>query len=67
MAIEMSRELREELIRLGWEPENVLWGTRISGSPEGAKLRLPDGSVQYFAGPFVSIRVGSQCAIVRFN
>ena len=67
MAIEMSRELREELRRLGIPPEKVLWGERISGSPSGARLRLPNGEEQYFSGPFVSVRVGAQCAIVRFN
>lgn len=63
----MNDALKDALIRKGWEPTAVLWGQRISGSPHGCTIKLPDDREQYFPGPFTAIQGGDQIAIVRWG
>ena len=62
----MNDALRAELLRLGWKPERVIWGRRVSGSVHGVTLER-DGVKLYYAGPFVSVRRDGQTAIVRWG
>jgi hypothetical protein len=64
--ITMSPALREKLIALGWKPERVTWGRRVSGSPHGMTLER-DGKERYHLGPFVPVHAGDQSAIVRWG
>lgn len=64
---EMSPALREKLLNLGWRnPNNTCWGRRVSGDMHGATLER-NGVEKYHAGPFTSVRVGDQIAIVRWG
>jgi hypothetical protein len=63
---EMSPALREALIAKGWNPDNVCWGRRVSGSPHGMTLER-DGVERYHSGPFVPIHADGQSAIVRWS
>jgi len=63
---EMSPALRDALRILGWKPERVTWGRRVSGDMHGAILER-DGVETYYAGPFVPVRIGDQMAIVRWG
>jgi len=65
--MEMNETIRAELVRLGWDPEKVLWGRRISGDVHGARLELPNGQFRYVAGPFVAVHGDGQMAEVRFG
>jgi hypothetical protein len=60
----MNEALRAELVRLGWDPESVIWGRRVWGNPEGVELER-HGNLKYYAGPFWSIKKDGQMAIVR--
>ena len=62
----MNDALRFELARLGWKPEHVTWGRRVSGDVHGVTLER-DGVELYYAGPFVSVRRDGQSAIVRWG
>jgi hypothetical protein len=62
----MNAALREALIAKGWDPERVVWGRRVSGSPYGMELEYK-GTVIYYDGPFQTIRGGDQVAIVRWD
>jgi hypothetical protein len=65
--MEMSDELKAELVRLGWDPRLVLYGERVSGSPGHLTLRLPSGELETFHAPLIAINGGGQAAIVRFS
>ena len=62
----MNDALRAELARLGWKPERVTWGRRVSGDMHGAILER-DGVETYCAGPFVPVHRDGQTAIVRWG
>ena len=62
----MSPALRAELQRLGWKPERVTWGRRVSGDVHGITLER-DGVERYHAGPFVPVHADGQTAIVRWG
>lgn len=62
----MDDALRDALRILGWKPERVTWGRRVSGDMHGAILER-DGVETYYAGPFVPVRMGDQMAIVRWG
>ena len=62
----MSDTLRAELLRLGWKPERVTWGRRVSGDVHGVTLER-DGLVRYYPGPFVALERDGQKAIVRWG
>ncbi len=64
----MKEGLRNEILSHGWKnPDKMVWGERIQGDPYGATLRLPNGRVVYFSGPFVSGRFENQIVIYRFG
>ena len=62
----MNDALRAELLRLGWKPERVTWGRRVSGNVHGVTLER-NGEHRHYAGPFVSVRRDGQTAIVRWG
>jgi hypothetical protein len=62
----MNNALRAELLRLGWKPERVTWGRRVSGNVHGVTLER-DGVERHYTGPFVSVRRDGQTAIVRWG
>ena len=35
---EMNAALKAELLKLGWNPERVLWGRRVNGDAHGVKI-----------------------------
>ena len=61
---EMSPALRAELVKLGWNPERVLWGRRVNGDAHGVTIER-EGKTRYWPGPGVCVRGGDQVAIVR--
>jgi len=63
---EMSHLLRDKLIKLGWDPEQVLWGRRVNGDPYGLTLEK-EGVMRYHSGPFVTVCADGQSAIVRWD
>ena len=62
----MNDVLRAELARLGWKPERVTWGRRVSGDVRGVTLER-DGEHGYYARPFVPVHRDGQTAIVRWG
>ena len=62
----MNDALRAELLRLGWKPDRVTWGRRVSGDVHGVTLER-DGLVRYYPGPFVALERDGQKAIVRWG
>lgn len=63
---EMSPALREALRILGWKPEKVTWGRRVSGDAHGVTLER-DGMERHYLGPFVPVHRDGQTAIVRWG
>lgn len=63
---EMNPMLRQRLIGLGWKPERVTWGRRVSGTVHGIVLER-DGVETYHLGPLVTVHGGDQSAIVRWG
>lgn len=61
----MNDALRAELVRLGWKPERVTWGRRVSGDMHGVTLER-DGVERHYLGPFVPVHRDGQTAIVRW-
>jgi hypothetical protein len=64
----MKEGLKNEILSHGWKnPEKLLWGERVNGDVYGATLRLPNGRVVYYSGPFSSSRFENQMVIYRFD
>jgi hypothetical protein len=63
----MNNALRAELLRLGWKPERVAWGRRVSGNVPGVTLERDGVERHYYAGPFKPVRRDGQTAIVRWG
>ena len=38
--ITMNNELRSQLAKLGWNPDKVVWGKKLGGSPSHLTLLL---------------------------
>ena len=62
----MNETLRAELVRLGWNPQRVTWGRRVSGDVHGVTLER-DGVTRHYTGPFVPVHGDGQTAIVRWG
>ena len=62
----MNDALRAELLRLGWKPDRVTWGRRVSGDVHGVTLER-DGMERHYFGPFVPVHRDGQTAIVRWG
>jgi len=63
----MNEKLKAELVRLGWNPDKVVWGKKVGGSPSHLTLLLPDGKERTDFAPIVTVGAGDQVAIVRWN
>ena len=66
--VRMNNGLRAKVRALGYDPERVFWGVRISGDMHGARVQNPiTGDQRYHQGPFFSERFGDQIAIVKWG
>ncbi len=64
----MKPRLRAELVRLGWNPQTVVWGERVSGSPGHVEYLTPTGVKRTEFGPATTVGpFDGQIAIVRWN
>lgn len=64
--MEMNARLKAELVRLGWNPQTVIWGKRVSGSPGHLEYITPEGVRKTEFGPAVTVGpYDGQVAIVR--
>ena len=67
MNMNMNQELRTTLHQLGWNPDTVVWGKRLGGSPSHLTLLLPSGKERTEFSPVTVVTAGDQVAVVRWG
>ena len=68
MTEHMNARLKAELIRLGWNPQKVLWGYVVTRSPGHVEYLTPKGVRRTDFGPVVTVGpYDNQIAVVRWN
>jgi hypothetical protein len=65
--ITMNNELRSQLAKLGWNPDKVVWGKKLGGSPSHLTLLLPNGKERTEFSPITTVTAGDQVAVVRWG